>query len=159
MGALQRADARADACYPWLVGVEEMAMRFVGWRLALLMMTGAGCFRASTADPLENEHAGRTAGSKSGGSGGAGAGNASSAGNASNAGNASSAGNASNVNSGSGAGSSAQCDGSGWVAEIPVMNIDRLDLLFVIDNSGSMGEEQDALRRALPRLIERLTSG
>ena len=29
----------------------------------------------------------------------------------------------------------------------------QLDLLFMVDNSGSMGEEQAALREQLPRLI------
>ncbi len=35
----------------------------------------------------------------------------------------------------------------------------RLDLLFVVDNSGSMASEQAALRNQLPRLIEMLTRG
>jgi hypothetical protein len=44
----------------------------------------------------------------------------------------------------------------GKLEEIEVRN---LDLLFMVDNSGSMKEEQTALRRELPRMIERLTSG
>jgi hypothetical protein len=36
--------------------------------------------------------------------------------------------------------------------------VKRLDLLFVIDNSGSMGDKQDYLSRAVPDLISRLVS-
>jgi hypothetical protein len=36
---------------------------------------------------------------------------------------------------------------------------DKLDLLFVIDNSGSMAEEQKKLAQALPHLITTLTTG
>ena len=39
------------------------------------------------------------------------------------------------------------------------LEVRNLDLLFMIDDSGSMKEEQAALRRELPRMIERLTSG
>ena len=34
-----------------------------------------------------------------------------------------------------------------------------LDLLFVVDNSASMHQEQAALRREFPRLVEVLTTG
>ena len=44
----------------------------------------------------------------------------------------------------------------GRLEQIEVKN---LDLLFMVDDSGSMREEQTALRRELPRMIERLTSG
>ena len=44
-------------------------------------------------------------------------------------------------------------------AEIAVTSIDKVDLLFVVDNSGSMREEQTALRAQFPRLIQVLTSG
>lgn len=40
-----------------------------------------------------------------------------------------------------------------------VERVDKVDLLFVVDNSGSMREEQAALRREFPRLIRILTSG
>lgn len=51
------------------------------------------------------------------------------------------------------------CLVSGVVAEIAVTNIDKVDLLFVVDNSGSMKEEQAALQREFPRLIKTLTTG
>src|SRR5687768_8730806 len=36
---------------------------------------------------------------------------------------------------------------------------DQVDLLFVIDNSGSMAEEQVKLNAQLPRLVQVLTTG
>ncbi|MGD8862390.1 MAG: hypothetical protein PVI30_20430 [Myxococcales bacterium] len=51
------------------------------------------------------------------------------------------------------------CLVSGVVAEIAVTNIDKVDLLFMVDNSGSMREEQEALRREFPKLIQVLTTG
>jgi hypothetical protein len=38
-------------------------------------------------------------------------------------------------------------------------NADKLDLLFIVDNSTSMREEQLALRREFPRMIRKLVSG
>lgn len=40
-----------------------------------------------------------------------------------------------------------------------VSKIDKIDLLFVVDNSVSMEAEQEKLRRQLPRMIEILTTG
>ncbi len=58
--------------------------------------------------------------------------------------------------SGSGAGGGApSCDGD----VLGTNNVDKLDLLFVVDNSGSMREEQMALREQFPRLIATLTTG
>jgi hypothetical protein len=51
------------------------------------------------------------------------------------------------------------CLVSGVVAEIAVTNIDKIDLLFMVDNSGSMREEQAALKAEFPNLIRVLTSG
>jgi hypothetical protein len=51
------------------------------------------------------------------------------------------------------------CLVSGVVAEIAVTNIDKVDLLFVVDNSGSMREEQVSLQREFPKLINVLTTG
>jgi hypothetical protein len=51
------------------------------------------------------------------------------------------------------------CLVSGVVAKIAVTNIDKIDLLFMVDNSNSMREEQDALREQFPNLIRVLTSG
>ncbi|MDD9966831.1 MAG: hypothetical protein OXR73_11435 [Myxococcales bacterium] len=48
----------------------------------------------------------------------------------------------------------ASCSGAGKSGVI-----DKLDLLLVVDDSNSMQEEQEALRQALPALLERLTSG
>lgn len=42
---------------------------------------------------------------------------------------------------------------------VHVENIDKVDLLFVVDDSGSMRDEQTALRREFPKLIRTLTSG
>ena len=51
------------------------------------------------------------------------------------------------------------CLVSGVVAEIAVTNIDKIDLLFMVDNSGSMREEQAALQTQFPNLIRVLTTG
>jgi hypothetical protein len=48
---------------------------------------------------------------------------------------------------------------SGVVAEIAVTSAAAVDLLFVVDNSNSMQEEQTALRAAFPELLRALTSG
>jgi hypothetical protein len=39
------------------------------------------------------------------------------------------------------------------------LQVRNLDLLFMVDNSGSMKEEQEALRREFPKMIQVLTSG
>lgn len=46
-----------------------------------------------------------------------------------------------------------------FLTSIPVESRDYMDLLFAIDNSASMAEEQATLARELPRLIHVLTSG
>jgi hypothetical protein len=51
------------------------------------------------------------------------------------------------------------CTISTVVNDINVENIDNVDMLFVVDNSGSMEEEQIALQKQFPRLIEILVSG
>ena len=51
------------------------------------------------------------------------------------------------------------CLVSGVVGEVDVKNIDKIDLLFLVDNSISMKGEQDALARQFPKLINVLTSG
>ncbi|MGD8863155.1 MAG: hypothetical protein PVI30_24285 [Myxococcales bacterium] len=51
------------------------------------------------------------------------------------------------------------CLFSSSVAEVSTRAVDRLDLLFVVDNTESMAEEQQALRRELPRLISALSTG
>jgi len=51
------------------------------------------------------------------------------------------------------------CLVSGVVEKISVENVDKVDLLFVVDNSGSMREEQQSLRVQFPRLIRSLTRG
>lgn len=51
------------------------------------------------------------------------------------------------------------CLVSGVVRKVAVTNVDFVDLLFVVDNSGSMRQEQGALRSQFPKLIETLTTG
>jgi hypothetical protein len=45
------------------------------------------------------------------------------------------------------------------VDEVQSERIDKVDLLFVVDNSGSMKEEQAALEQQFPKLIRALTTG
>ncbi len=51
------------------------------------------------------------------------------------------------------------CVVSGVAEKIRVQNIEKVDLLFMVDNSGSMKEEQEALAMQFPRLIRTLASG
>jgi hypothetical protein len=51
------------------------------------------------------------------------------------------------------------CLVSGVVAEIAVTNIDKVDMLFMVDNSNSMKEEQQRLRSQFGHLVKVLTSG
>jgi len=60
---------------------------------------------------------------------------------------------------GSGRTGGASCLFSEATAEISVANVDKVDLLFMVDNSGSMREEQELLRAQFPRLVQVLTSG
>lgn len=51
------------------------------------------------------------------------------------------------------------CNRTSFTRAIEVTNVDKVDLLFMIDNSGSMREEQDNLIREVPRLVRVLASG
>ncbi len=51
------------------------------------------------------------------------------------------------------------CLVSGVARKVAVTNVDFVDLLFVVDNSGSMRQEQGALRQQFPGLIDTLTMG
>src|SRR4051812_47734953 len=51
------------------------------------------------------------------------------------------------------------CTVSGVSEEITAAGVDKVDLLFVIDNSGSMKEEQAKLAEQLPKLVRILASG
>jgi hypothetical protein len=51
------------------------------------------------------------------------------------------------------------CLVSGVARQIEASSIDKVDLLFVVDNSISMTEEQAALKLQFPKLITTLTSG
>ncbi len=51
------------------------------------------------------------------------------------------------------------CLVSGVVAEIAVTNIDKVDMLFMVDDSDSMGDKQAALRAQFPHLIQVMTTG
>jgi hypothetical protein len=42
---------------------------------------------------------------------------------------------------------------------VSVTNIDKVDILFSVDNSGSMADEQSSLKRQFPRMISILTTG
>jgi hypothetical protein len=51
------------------------------------------------------------------------------------------------------------CLVSGVTRKVEAKNIDKIDILFMVDNSQSMREEQDALREQFPKLITTLTTG
>jgi hypothetical protein len=51
------------------------------------------------------------------------------------------------------------CDPAGTVIEIAARGLQKVDLLFVVDNSASMREEQISLSEQFPRLIDALTKG
>ena len=51
------------------------------------------------------------------------------------------------------------CTRSAVGQRIQVNNVDEVDLIFLVDNSGSMADEQVALQRELPRLVSALVSG
>jgi hypothetical protein len=51
------------------------------------------------------------------------------------------------------------CTVSGVVKDVATTGVDKVDLLFMIDNSGSMSEEQKNIAKELPRLVQILTSG
>lgn len=51
------------------------------------------------------------------------------------------------------------CVTNGFVRTLEQNQVSEVDLLFMVDNSGSMEAEQNALRRELPRLVESLTAG
>jgi hypothetical protein len=51
------------------------------------------------------------------------------------------------------------CLVSGVSRKVAVNNVDKVDLLFMVDNSNSMAQEQDSLKEQFPKLITVLTSG
>jgi hypothetical protein len=51
------------------------------------------------------------------------------------------------------------CTVSGVSIEVPQTGVDKVDLLFMIDNSGSMAEEQKKLSEVLPAMVTVLTTG
>jgi len=51
------------------------------------------------------------------------------------------------------------CVSQGFVESVQQNAVDKVDLLFMVDNSGSMLEEQASLGTELPRLVRVLTSG
>jgi len=51
------------------------------------------------------------------------------------------------------------CTVSGVVNEVAVTQINEIDLLFLVDNSASMRQEQEALIAEIPRLVQILASG
>jgi hypothetical protein len=53
----------------------------------------------------------------------------------------------------------APCTVSGVSLEVPQSGVDKVDILFVVDNSGSMSEEQKKLSAVLPTMVKVLTTG
>ena len=51
------------------------------------------------------------------------------------------------------------CLVSGVVSNVSIKNVDKVDILFMVDNSNSMREEQELLRQQFPSLVRILTSG
>ena len=51
------------------------------------------------------------------------------------------------------------CTVSGVVRKVKVSNVDKVDLLFMVDNSNSMAEEQASLSEQFPNLVRTLASG
>jgi len=51
------------------------------------------------------------------------------------------------------------CLVSGVAQQVDINNIDKVDLLFVIDNSSSMEDKQANLRRHVPQLVQTLVTG
>jgi hypothetical protein len=51
------------------------------------------------------------------------------------------------------------CLVSGVSRKVQVKNVDKVDLLFMVDNSNSMAQEQGALRAQFPKLIRTLATG
>jgi hypothetical protein len=51
------------------------------------------------------------------------------------------------------------CTQSGVVERVRVTNVDKVDLLFMVDNSNSMTEEQASLTEQFPRLVTVLATG
>jgi hypothetical protein len=51
------------------------------------------------------------------------------------------------------------CNRTSFTRAIEVTNVDKVDLLFMVDNSGSMREEQANLITEIPRLVRILASG
>jgi hypothetical protein len=51
------------------------------------------------------------------------------------------------------------CTVSGVINEVKVTTVDKIDMLFMVDNSNSMAEEQNSLVQQFPRLIQTLASG
>ena len=51
------------------------------------------------------------------------------------------------------------CLVSGVSRKVAVNNVDKVDLLFMVDNSNSMAQEQESLKAQFPKLITVLTSG
>jgi hypothetical protein len=51
------------------------------------------------------------------------------------------------------------CLVSGVSRKVSIKNIDKIDLLFMVDNSNSMADEQQSLKEQFPKLINVLTTG
>ena len=78
---------------------------------------------------------------------------------ASGAGGSSPSGGAGGASAGGGAGGSGAACGLAGCGRALNIDTGRVDLLFVVDNSGSMQQEQDALAKEFPRMLRKLTTG
>ena len=45
-----------------------------------------------------------------------------------------------------------------FVKKVPVNNVTKIDLLFVIDNSASMADKQAVMKQAVPAMLSRLVT-
>ena len=93
------------------------------------------------------------------GGGGHGSGSGGSRGGASGGGGSTASGSGGSAAGGSGGADAGPPCTPGTMTRIPVTNIDKVDMLFMVDNSNSMREEQAALRTQFAQLIEVLTTG
>lgn len=131
-------------------------MQSGSWRVALLVLSAVACSGSAEDTPGVGG---------SGGSAGRG-GSAGSGGSAGQAGAAGSGGSAGDAGAGGRAGSSSAPDAgapepeadAGGGPPVVVGPVDKLDVLFMIDNSISMTDKQSILRVAVPDLVSRLTN-
>jgi hypothetical protein len=125
----------------------------------LSVAVGLGCGgSASYEGAASAAGSGGESGAATGGHGGAQTGAASGTTQSSSSGSASGGtrGSVQSVGSGSSSGGAGPDASAGFALAIPNQSIDKVDLLFDIDNSASMGDKQQYLVQAIPDLIDGL---